>query len=175
MAAGWRGARNARIGKDAPRGCRADETHVSLPVAVAEDVAVRPAEPDAVELLVCEAVILARGEGRESGVGEQGRAARVSHQSSALSDGWRQCPHVVVPVAVADEVAVRPDEPEAVDELVCEAVMLHAEGRKKGALGGSPRTPNERGRLAAGGWRLTWSCQWPSRTTWPSGPQSRMQ
>ena len=45
-------------------------SHVVVPVAVAEDVAVRPAEPDAVEELVCVAVMLREG---EAGAGlEQG-------------------------------------------------------------------------------------------------------
>ena len=42
-----------------------------------------------------------------------------------MSGGWRPCTHVVVPVAVAEDVAVRPAEPDAVEELVCDAVILH--------------------------------------------------
>ena len=41
---------------------------------------------------------------------------------------------MVVAVAVADDVAVKPAVPEAVDELVCDAVMLH-EGRERASEG----------------------------------------
>ena len=46
---------------------------------------------------------------------------------------------MVVPVAVADDVAVRPAEPDAVDELVCEAVMLRKKEERAAEHGKSGR------------------------------------
>ena len=125
------------------RAVRQPGTHVVVPVAVAEDVAVRPADPDAVDELVCDAVMLQeQGEGG----GEKARRALIPRVMTRRSQRQRQQPqstHVVVPVAVADEVAVRPAVPDAVEELVCEAVML--QGGQHGRVGGRRKRSNSIG------------------------------
>jgi len=96
---------------------------VVVPVAVAEDVAVRPPDPEAVEELLCDAVILQQREGRaeRSLIRLAGSDRRFEGALGELACNT----HVVVPVAVVEDVAVKPADPEAVDELVCVAVILH--------------------------------------------------